>query len=184
MFKQAVLSVSDDTGLIELARSLLELGFHLIASEGTEQKISSALNPKPPVNSIPFYTVETLGHFGPPLERELAMGVLTGRIRSSLEDNIEVVICNFRRVKNDGDQVLRDIGGPNFVSATTMSHRFVIVDPADYDELIKVLRCASDEERESFRVSMDMKALAAVSEYHKETAFQYRMLQDPVLPTL
>ncbi len=179
MIKKAVISVSDDTGLAELARSLTGLGFYLIASEGTQRKILAALDSQgqSAVNSLSCYAAEALGELGPPVGREEAMGWLSGRLPGGLEEDIQLVVCNFKPLQLKNDKVVRDVGGPNLVNAAAMTHRLVVVDSADYDELISFLATSSEVDLGTFKVRLDEKALEHASAYGQEVRAYHRVAQ-------
>jgi phosphoribosylaminoimidazolecarboxamide formyltransferase / IMP cyclohydrolase len=154
---QALLSVSDKTGVVDFARALSRLGVRLLSTGGTAKALADA---GLPVTEIGDYTgfpemldgrVKTLHpkvHGGILARRDLAAHV------AALEQHgippIDLVVVNlypFREtVAKPGctlDDAIEniDIGGPTMVRAAAKNwqHVGVVVDPADYGTLVAEL---------------------------------------------
>lgn len=154
--KRALLSVSDKTGLIELAKALDEHGIELISTGGTYRAIKDADLPVRDVSEITNFP-EIMDGRVKTLHPSVHGGLLARRddpahLRAMQENNIghiDLVIVNLypfnQTVKNGGDFALCveniDIGGPAMIRASAKNHDFVtiVTDIADYPELIQTL---------------------------------------------
>lgn len=157
MARRALLSVSDKTGLVELARGLVELGWELISTGGTARAISEAGLKVTEVASITGFP-EILNGRVKTLHPNVHGGILAKRIPEHLkqleEHNIkpiDLVIVNlypFRETINRPDVTLEeaieniDIGGPTMVRAAAKNYESVavVVNPSDYEAVLKELK--------------------------------------------
>jgi phosphoribosylaminoimidazolecarboxamide formyltransferase/IMP cyclohydrolase len=159
--KQALLSVSDKTGLVELAGALSELGFQLIASGGTARTIREsglAVQDVADITQAP----EMLGGRVKTLHPAVHGGILARNIDGDQADmkaqgyaNIDLVVCNlypFQETVAQAGVTLPDaveqidIGGVTLLRAAAKNHlRVTIVcDPADYESVLAELRGQGD----------------------------------------
>ena len=60
MIKQALLSVSDKSGIVEFAKSLSELGVSLLSTGGTAKLLADA---GLPVTEVADYTADVMAHW-------------------------------------------------------------------------------------------------------------------------
>jgi phosphoribosylaminoimidazolecarboxamide formyltransferase / IMP cyclohydrolase len=156
--KRALISVYDKTGVVELARVLVELGYTLLSTGGTAEALRKA---GLPVVEISHYTghPEILDGRVKTLHPRVHGGILADPtkeshradlVRTGIEP-IGLVVVNlypFREVAaRPGaqlDEVIEmiDIGGPALLRAAAKNHRHVgvIVDPADYGRVARELR--------------------------------------------
>ncbi len=161
MSKQALLSVSDKTGLVELAAALHELEYKLIASGGTAQTIRDA---EIAVQDVAELTgaPEMLGGRVKTLHPAVHGGILARNLESDQADlkaqgyaNVDLVICNLypfqQTVTQDGVTVAEaveqiDIGGVTLLRAAAKNHIRVttICDPIDYDAILAEIRGQGD----------------------------------------
>ena len=158
MKRRAFLSVSDKTGIVEFAKALVELGFELISTGGTERTIRESGVSVTNVSEITGFpecldgrvkTLHPMVHAG-----ILAMRENPEHMRQIAElgvTPIDVVCVNLYPFKQT---VLKagvsfeecieniDIGGPSMLRAAAKNHRdvAVVVDSADYDGVIEELR--------------------------------------------
>ena len=159
--KQALLSVSDKTGLVELAQALHELGFELIASGGTVRAIRETGLPAQDVADLTG-APEMLGGRVKTLHPAVHGGILARNAESDQADmkaqgyrNIDLVVCNLypfqQTVAQEGvtlpeavEQI--DIGGVTLLRAAAKNHLRVTVlcDPADYRTVLAELRGQGD----------------------------------------
>ena len=151
---QALLSVSDKTGLVALAKGLAGLGVRLLSTGGTAKALADA---GLPVTEIGEYTgfPEMLDGRVKTLHPKVHAGILARRdVRAhalALEAHgippIDLVIVNlypFREtVAKEGctlDDAIEniDIGGPTLLRAAAKNWHDVgvVVDPADYGALL------------------------------------------------
>ncbi len=144
----ALLSVYDKTGVVDLARSLAELGWSLVSSGGTAKAIADA---GVEVTDVVEWTgvPAILGHRVVTLHPKVHGGILADPTdpehRADMEaygiTPIDLVVGNLYPFASDPGIELIDIGGPAMVRAAAKNHAFVgvLVDPADYDGVVAEL---------------------------------------------
>src|SRR3979411_1337698 len=154
---QALLSVSDKTGLVDFARRLDAMGVKLISTGGTAKSLMDA---GLPVTEVADYTgfpemldgrVKTLHPkvHGAILARRDSLEHMAALTKHAIP-TIDLVVVNlyqFRQtVARPGcslDDAIEniDIGGPPLVRAAAKNHAHVgvVVDPADYPALLHEL---------------------------------------------
>lgn len=187
MKKLALLSVSDRSGLPELAVALNAAGYSLLATSGTGKILDEA---NVPWTSVESYTglAELLDGRVKTLHPKIHGGILARRdqkhhleqMREADIGGIDVVVVNLYpflkyvesdRAKNPEEMTeLVDVGGPTMIRAAAKNHRFVLplIDPADYPRVIEMLRSsqgASDPFSLEFRRSLAAKVFSTLSEY-------------------
>lgn len=186
MARLALLSVSDKTGLIDFARSLIEeFGFDLISSGGTAQTLKEA---GLPVTKVADYTgfPEILGGRVKTLHPRIHGGILARRDlpqdMQDLENNqirpIDLVVVNlypFEQTIATGvalseaiEQI--DIGGPALIRAAAKNYAYltVLCEPAAYNGYLKELR--QGEASFQFRQACALKAFLHTSGYDQAIA--------------
>lgn len=160
-FFVALLSVSDKTDLLGFSKSLIGLGFSLIASGGTAKAIRDAGLPVKDVSDI-TKAPEMLGGRVKTLHPVVHGGILARRTASDqadmLQQNydyIQLVVCNLYPFVNTvsrpdvtiADAVENiDIGGVTLLRAAAKNHGrvTVICDPADYTKVLTELQTNGD----------------------------------------
>ena len=158
---RALLSVSDKAGLVELAKGLSALGVELLSTGGTHALLSKE---GVKVQQVSDFTgaPEMLGGRVKTLHPQIHGGI---RARRDLESDqrdmkaqgvqpIDLVVVNlypFREAVAKGlppEEIVEqiDIGGPSMLrsAAKNAAHVTVVVDPADYDEVLGELRKFGD----------------------------------------
>jgi phosphoribosylaminoimidazolecarboxamide formyltransferase/IMP cyclohydrolase len=179
---QALLSVSDKTGLVEFARGLRALGVRLLSTGGTARALAEA---GLEVTEIQSYTgfPEMLDGRVKTLHPKVHAGILARRDvashRAALAEHaipaIDLVVVNlypFREtVAKPGcslDDAIEniDIGGPAMVRSAAKNHAHVgiVVDPADYPALLEELRARRSLSAET-RFRLASKAFAHTAAY-------------------
>lgn len=171
---QAILSVSDKSGLPELAAKLHALGVKLYASGGTARAIRDAGIPVTDVATLTG-APEMLGGRVKTLHPAVHGGILARNIDSDQADlaaqgyaNIDLVVCNLypfqQTVAQEGvtlaDAVEQiDIGGVTLLRAAAKNHQrvTVICDPADYSTVAAALEESGDTSPE-LRQTLALKA--------------------------
>lgn len=161
MKKYALISVSDRTGLSDLARALHQAGYTLLATSGTAKTLDAD---KIPFISVESYTglAELLDGRVKTLHPKIHGGILARRDQphhlSQMAEAeigpIDIVVVNLypfttyleSERASDPEQMteLVDVGGPTMIRAAAKNHRFVLplIDPADYPEVVSILRSA------------------------------------------
>ena len=161
MIERALMSVYDKTGLEEMLNALKNLGVEIIASSGTAAKIRALGYGK--VREVAEYTghPESPGGLLKTLHPRIHGGLLLDwdnrEHREYMEGNgilpFDLVVINlypFEETVNRRASILEaaeniDIGGPAMVRAAAkgallFNRLVVIVDPSQYDSVIKTLR--------------------------------------------
>jgi phosphoribosylaminoimidazolecarboxamide formyltransferase / IMP cyclohydrolase len=147
--RRALVSVSDKTGLLELAATLAGAGVEIVSTGSTASTIAAAGHPVTEVSSVTGFP-EALDGRVKTLHPSVHAGVLADlRLESHEQQLAELGIAAFDLVVvnlypfvetvasgAEGDAVVEqiDIGGPAMVRAAAKNHANVaiIVDPADY----------------------------------------------------
>jgi phosphoribosylaminoimidazolecarboxamide formyltransferase / IMP cyclohydrolase len=151
--RRALLSVSDKTGLLELAQALDKAGVDIISTGGTYSAIKAAGIPVTEVSQVTGFP-ETLDGRVKTLHPSIHAGILAdmrliaheGQLDALKVLPFELVVVNLypfvQTVQSGakGDAVVEqiDIGGPAMVRAAAKNHANVaiVVDPAKYGEII------------------------------------------------
>ncbi|MHC5937352.1 bifunctional phosphoribosylaminoimidazolecarboxamide formyltransferase/IMP cyclohydrolase [Nostoc sp.] len=189
MARLALLSVSNKTGLIDLARSLVEeFDFDLISSGGTAQALKDA---GLPVTKVADYTgsPEILGGRVKTLHPRIHGGILARRDVpqdiTDLENNqirpIDLVVVNLypfeETIAKPGVTLSQaveqiDIGGPAMLRASSknFAHLAVLCDPAQYDEYLEELRQNNGEASLEFRQKAALKGFSHTASYDQAIA--------------
>lgn len=155
--KQALISVSDKTGIAELAKELVDLGYELISTGGTEKMLLDAAIPVKNISVITGFP-EILDGRVKTLDPHVHGGLLAVRDNDDhmqqLAENtiglIDLVVVNlypFKATISKPDCQYEDaienidIGGPSMLRSAAKNHRYVTVltDPEDYPAVIDEL---------------------------------------------
>jgi phosphoribosylaminoimidazolecarboxamide formyltransferase / IMP cyclohydrolase len=154
---RAILSVSDKTGLAELARGLAEAGWELVSTGGTARALREAGLPVRDVSEVTGHPEMMEGRVKT-LHPAIHAGILARREQDedvrALEaqgyGTVDLVVANlypFREAVAAGapigaamEQV--DIGGPALLRAAAKNHASVlaVVDPRDYGAVLAAVR--------------------------------------------
>ncbi len=160
---RALLSVSDKSGLTDFARALHQLGWELISTGGTSKAIRDAGLPCADVSAVTNFpemldgrvkTLHPAVHGG-----LLARRDLPGHMAAIAEHGIQPIdlVCvnlyPFRQTAAKAgvspEDVIEqiDIGGPSMIrsAAKNFASVTVIVDPADYGQVLAALRDKQDD---------------------------------------
>src|SRR5438105_303502 len=180
---QALLSVSDKTGLTDFARGLSALGIALLSTGGTARALTEA---GLPVTEIGAYTgfPEMLDGRVKTLHPKVHAGILARRdldthraaLRQQAIPTIDLVVVNlypFREtVARPGcslEEAIEniDIGGPTLVraAAKNYAHVGIVVDPQDYPVLLAELRDAARALSAATRFRLAQKAFSHTAAY-------------------
>ena len=180
---RALLSVSDKTGLIDLARALSQLGVELLSTGGTAKAIREA---GLPVIEVADYTgfPEMLDGRVKTLHPKVHGGILARRDlaehSAAMEKHslpyIDLVCVNlypFRETVAKPGCTLEDaienidIGGPAMVRSSAKNHAFVTIltDPADYPMVLAEMAANSGTVSDATRFSLAVKAFEHTAAY-------------------
>ena len=162
MIKRAILSVSDKTGIVDLARRLSAKGVTLLSTGGTQKAIAEAGIPVTGVSDITGFP-ECLDGRVKTLHPMIHAGLLAIReneehmaqIKELGVEPIDMVIINlypFRATIEKPNVTFEDavenidIGGPTMLRAAAKNAQdvVVIIDPADYDRVMDEFEATGD----------------------------------------
>ena len=198
MARLALLSVSNKTGIVDLARRLVEeFEFDLISSGGTAQTLKDA---GLPVTKVSDYTgsPEILGGRVKTLHPRIHGGILARRDLpqhlTDLENNqirpIDLVVVNLypfeQTIAKSGvtlseavEQI--DIGGPAMLRAASknFAHLTVLCNPAQYEEYLQELKQNNGTASLEFRQKCALKGFSHTASYDQAiTAYLSQQSQD------
>ncbi|MFH0796408.1 MAG: bifunctional phosphoribosylaminoimidazolecarboxamide formyltransferase/IMP cyclohydrolase [Candidatus Omnitrophota bacterium] len=155
--KRALISVSDKTGVVDLAKTLSELKVEIISTGGTAKALQEAKIPVTEVSELTEFP-EMLGGRVKTLHPKVFAGVLFRRNVSEDKKEMErqgigpidlvaVNLYPFEKVASTGCDLETaieniDIGGPSLLRAAAKNSRDVVVlsDPAQYPRVIEELK--------------------------------------------
>jgi phosphoribosylaminoimidazolecarboxamide formyltransferase/IMP cyclohydrolase len=155
--RRALLSVYNKSGLAELGRALVELGFELVASGGTARVLAAAGLPVTPVEQVTSFP-ELLGGRVKTLHPAIHAGILARRTPEHLAElekhgiaPFDLVVCNLYPFADtiaqpgvgEAEAVEEiDIGGVTLLRSAAKNYESLVVvcDPVDYPEVIEALR--------------------------------------------
>ncbi|MEZ5418517.1 MAG: bifunctional phosphoribosylaminoimidazolecarboxamide formyltransferase/IMP cyclohydrolase [Vicinamibacterales bacterium] len=179
--RRALLSVSDKSGLVDFARGLHLRGFELVSTGGTATALAAAGLPVTNVSDVTAFPemmdgrVKTLHpkiHGGILARRHEAHDLEAARAHDiGLIDVVAVNLYPFARTAADPaagfDTLIEniDIGGPSMVRAAAKNFRdvVVVVDPADYAEVLAALDAGGPAPAQRFDLAR--RALAHTAQY-------------------
>ncbi len=197
MARRALLSVSDKTGLLPLARQLIESGFELISTGGTQKALKDAGIAVRSVEEVTGFP-ECFGGRVKTMHPLIMGGVLFRRdnpddVKEAKKHGIEpidLVCVNLypfaETVKKIGKDIRRDadvieqidIGGPTLLRSAAKNFRDVTVlcDPADYDRVTAELKSSGTTSLET-RDDLAAKVFLHTAKYDAAIAQYFRMNQ-------
>lgn len=173
--RRALVSVSDKSGAVDLAKALRRWSCEIVSTGGTGQALRDAGIPVVDISSVTG-NPEAFGGRMKTISFAIESAILFDRERDRAEADqlgiapIDLVVCNLYpfRKHRDGRAELDvlieniDIGGPTMIRAAAKNYRYVAVvcDPSDYGELIREL----DERRGA--LSLDTRARLMRKAFH------------------
>jgi phosphoribosylaminoimidazolecarboxamide formyltransferase/IMP cyclohydrolase len=161
--QRALISVTDKTGITELAKELSALGIEILSTGGTAKKLRTE---KLRVVDVSKYTgfPELLGGRLKTLHPKIHGGILWRRddakdksdVKAHNIAPIDLVVVNLyafektaSKIEVTFDQAIEniDIGGPTMLraAAKNFKHVAVIVDPSDYERVLDELKSHNGE---------------------------------------
>lgn len=181
--KRALVSVSDKTGVIEFVKALKEMGVEIISTGGTAKALSEAGIDVSGISEVTGFPEMMEGRVKT-LHPAVHGGLLADRSKPDhmrqLEEQgitpIDLVAVNLypfaRTIAKPGvtlDDAIEniDIGGPSMVrsSAKNFASVTIIVDPVDYDIVIKELKENNGETTYNTRAKLATKAFTHTAAY-------------------
>ena len=182
MIKRALISVSDKTGIIDLAREMAEQGIEIISTGGTAKALEAADIKVIGISEITGYP-ECLDGRVKTLHPNIHGGLLA--VRDNEEhmnklqelgiETIDMVIVNlypFRKtIEKEGVELSEaieniDIGGPSMLRAAAKNYKYVtvVVNPEDYNKVLAEIK-ASGDTTEATRFELAAKVFSHTASY-------------------
>jgi phosphoribosylaminoimidazolecarboxamide formyltransferase/IMP cyclohydrolase len=183
---RALLSVWDKTGIVDLATGLREVGYDILSTGGTASHLRGAGVEVTDVSDVTGFP-EMLDGRVKTLHPKVHAALLADRsnpahmaaLREQGIEPIDIVAVNLypfaETAGGGGDEKkaieMIDIGGPTLLRAAAKNHESVvaIVDPADYEAVLKELRQTGVVGSETRR-RLAQKAFAHTAQYDREIA--------------
>lgn len=199
--KRALISVSDKTGIIELAEQLHARGITLLSTGGTSKVLAAAGLPVTDVSQVTGFP-EIMDGRVKTLHPAIHGGLLA--IRGDSEhreamnvhsiEPIDLVIVNlypFEETVASGADYANaveniDIGGPAMIRAAAKNHAYVtiVTNPEDYPDLIGQLETGESATGLSFRKKMAARAYAMTARYDSAIASWFSGQMNEPLPEI
>ena len=180
--RTALLSVSDKSGIVELASALNAMGVRLLSTGGTHKTIAAAGLPVTDVSEITGFP-EIMDGRVKTLHPNVHGGLLAIRDDAEHQEamqthgiqSIDLSVINlypFEEVRAAGGDYPTtveniDIGGPAMIRASAKNHAYVTVltDPSDYPALLEALKADDCQTTYVLRQQFAAKAFARTAAY-------------------
>ena len=183
MIQQALISVSDKTGVVEFARALVGRGVNILSTGGTAKLLADN---GIAVTEVADYTgfPEMLDARVKTLHPKIHGGILARRddmghmaaLKAHGIGTIDLVAVNlypFQQTVERPDCSFEeaieniDIGGPTLLRAAAKNHQdvAVVVDPADYSSVLKEMQANGGALTDATRVVLAKKVFAHTAQY-------------------
>lgn len=195
--KKALLSVTDKTGIVELALELEEMGYEIISTGGTLNVILEGgvkarsiddLTKFPEILDGRVKTLHPSVHGGILFRRDQKSHVDT--VAEQGIDPIDMVVVNlydFEGTLKSGkthEEIVEniDIGGPSMLRSAAKNYKdvAVVTDPRDYVEIIGKLKTGTLDE--SYRRTLAYKAFSITAYYDSMISRYFAGLENDVFP--
>jgi phosphoribosylaminoimidazolecarboxamide formyltransferase/IMP cyclohydrolase len=200
--RQALISVSDKTGLPELARALARLGVGILSTGGTAKLLAANGIRVTEVADYTGYpemldgrlkTLHPMIHAGLLARRDLPEHMAA--IKEAGAEPIDLVVVNLypfqQTVARPGctlDEAVEniDVGGPTMVRAAAKNHAgvAVVTDPADYAGIVAELERSGGRLSAATRLALAKKAFAHTAAYDAAIANYLTGLDAGLEPSL
>ncbi len=187
--RRALLSVSDKTGLVDLGRGLVALGFELVSTGGTARALRKAHLPVTDVAAVTGFP-EMLDGRVKTLHPRVHGGILADRRRADHREALiaaaiapfELVVVNLypfaaaaERAGVSLDELVEeiDIGGPSMVRAAAKNFASVgiVTSPARYPEVLAALEGEG-------RLPEGLRAALAIEAFRHTAGYDSRIAQE------
>ena len=169
----ALLSVFDKTGIVDLARSLADEGWRIVSSGGTARVIADAgvaVTDLADLTGVPAILDHRVVTLHPKVHGGLLADPTNPQHQADMEaygiEAIDLVVCNLYPFEQQPSIEQIDIGGPAMVRAAAKNHAHVavVVDPADYTDVVGEIR-ADGSVSAATRRRLAARAFARIAEY-------------------
>ena len=186
--QRALVSVSDKTGVVELAGALHEMGIEILSTGGTRKKIADA---GVPVRSVSDYTgfPEMMDGRVKTLHPKIHAGLLA--VRDNMEhmtevdrhgiELIDMVVVNlypFQETVSKAGVTLEDaieqidIGGPTMLRAAAKNYRSiaVVVNPGRYSQIIEEMKAGDGSVSDELKFELACEVFEHTATYDRAIA--------------
>jgi len=186
--QRALLSVSNKTGIVELARSLHAMGVEILSTGGTQRALDES---GIPVRSVSDYTgfPEMMDGRVKTLHPKIHAGLLA--LRDNLEhmrevdrhgiELIDMIVVNlypFQETISKGNVSLEDaieqidIGGPTMLRAAAKNYKdvIVVVNPSRYPQIIEELKAGDGNISENLKFELACEVFEHTATYDRAIA--------------
>lgn len=178
---RALISVSDKKGLIDFAKSLIQLGYEIISTGGTKSALEKENIPVKSISDVTLFP-EILDGRVKTLHPNVHAGLLAKRddkkhletLKSLHIELIDLVVVNLypfkETVKKNLDLAatieMIDIGGPSMLRSAAKNYQSVTVvcDPNDYEKVIEEIKDYRDTQLET-RMKLAAKVFRHTASY-------------------
>ena len=178
--KRALLSVSDKTGIVELAKELVKIDCEIISTGGTRKKLEEAGIPVTEISSVTG-NQEAFGGRMKTISFNIESALLFDREKDKQEaaslniEAIDLVVCNlypFQKVLEQNAEFETlieniDIGGPTMIRSAAKNFKYVtvITKPEDYLAFINNIKENAGSTSIEFRKKMMRTAFNHTADY-------------------
>lgn len=189
--KRALISVSDKTGIVEVAKKLVEFGVEIISTGGTSKALKAAGIAVKDVSEVTGFP-EIMGGRVKTLHPSIHGGLLAVRdseehMKEATENGIEMidlVIVNLypfkKTIEKEGvteDEAIEniDIGGPSMVRSSAKNFKYVTVvtESADYETVLGEIEKNGETTLET-RKKLARKAFTLTAKYDEMIEHYFR----------
>lgn len=174
--------MTDKTGIVEFANTLVDLGFEIVSTGGTAKLIKDT-------SVIPCTTVESVTGFPEMLDGrvktlhpKIFAGIIADQrnpkhMNTIAEHGIQpfgLVVVNLYEFEKDPSIEKIDVGGPSMIRAAAKNSEsvIVVVDPTDYAMVLNHIR-ETGEVDEDTRFALAAKAFRVTANYDAMIAETY-----------
>src|SRR3990167_941875 len=169
MKKWALISTYEKNGIANFSKAIIEAGYSIISTGGTFEELKKNGIKVTPVDEITGNPRDCFDGRMKTISFQIESGILFDRENPSHVEEaqklnvpkIDIVVCNLYPFEEKPGIETIDVGGPTMIRAAAKNNAsvLVVVDPADYEEVSKVVKVS--------KVSKELRQkLAAKAFYH------------------
>ena len=178
--RRALVSVTNKDGIVDFCQGLIRLGFEIVSTGGTLNKLKEANVPAIAIDDVTGFpeildgrvkTLHPMVHGGLLYRRDLPEHVET--IKEHNIQPIDLVCVNlyeFEKALKDGKPMADmieniDIGGPSMIRSAAKNFKDVLIvtDPRDYNNVLEAIENKTDDF--DFRLNLAYKAFSTTGAY-------------------
>lgn len=178
--KRALVSVTNKDGVVEFCQGLEKLGFEIVSTGGTYQKLKEAGIKAITIDDVTGFpemldgrvkTLHPMVHGGLLFRRDLPEHVKTVKEHGIAPiDLVCVNLYEFEKALKDGKPIADmieniDIGGPSMIRSAAKNFKDVLIvtDPHDYQNVLEAIANKTDDY--DFRLNLAYKAFSTTGAY-------------------